>query len=215
MPGASPRVAEPQRHVVVFDCNVYLDVARLLGPPFSWERFEDEVARRREDQSHAAYSLKAIAVCTSGRFCGDEPLEVWTSQHVTETVLYKARESSIPDPATGYCGLGWPAVHVETLSHLVYELAEQTGGGDVGYTFPDGNPPLDQEDGLVMGACRVIAREDPLCNVYCVTRDRGFIAASRDARFPTHTRVLSPRTFVEMVRAARNSSRPLPPPPKC
>lgn len=31
---------EPQLHVVVFDVNVYLDVADRVGPPFTWEKFD-------------------------------------------------------------------------------------------------------------------------------------------------------------------------------
>jgi hypothetical protein len=103
---------ESQRHVVVFDVNVYLDVADLLGPPFTWGKFDANAAGvAKENVPHPddpAYdSLRAIAVCTSGKFAGPETLEVWTNTHIDKTVRAKAQQSAIPDPDTGYRGLGW------------------------------------------------------------------------------------------------------------
>ena len=73
------------RHVVVFDCNIYLDAARIIGAPFSWEAFDRAVARlARLPVPHptdkAFDSLRAMAACTSGRFAGEEVLEVWNQQ---------------------------------------------------------------------------------------------------------------------------------------
>jgi hypothetical protein len=39
--------------VVVFDVNVYLDVARLTGPPFTWEAFK-QVAEHARLHSESA-----------------------------------------------------------------------------------------------------------------------------------------------------------------
>lgn len=58
---------------------------------------------------------------------------------------------------------------------------------------------------MVYGACRVLASEDPLSRVYCITRDKGFIAASVNGGLTNHTKVLHPTTFVQLVRAARAS----------
>ena len=69
--------------------------------------------------------------------------------------------------------------------------------------MPDGNPPLDHEDGMVFGVCRHLAGDDPLCRVYCVTRDRGFLDAAKQRRLSDHTTVLPPATFVALVRRAR------------
>lgn len=201
---------------MIFDCNVYLDAACLLGPPFTWDGFNQKVAScARESFPHplpAVDSLRALALCTSGKFAGNEVLEVWTSQHITETVVYKARQAATPDPMSGFFGLGWSRSDANSLLDLIGDLATMSDGGDVGRQFPDGNPPLDHEDGLVYGACRYLAGQDPLCNVYCVTRDRGFLNAGQDPRFPRHTRVLNPRQFVGLVRAAR-SRLAMPPPP--
>ena len=200
-----------QEHRVVFDCNVYLDAGRVLGSPFSWENLNAEVARSaRLEVPHpsgsAHDSVRALALCTSGRFAGDEPLSVWTSHHIDATVEYKAQESAVPDPITGLHGLGWPEADATALvSDLVLGLTRLSNGGSVGPQFPDSNPPLDHEDGLVYGACRSLAGSDPLGYVYCVTNDGGFRQAAREKRLSGHTRVLSPAQFVQLVRSARNT----------
>ena len=168
----------PQRHVVVFDCNVYLDVAHLLGEPYTRESFNKHAAQLAsaplpaDDPRHD--SLRAIAICTSGRFAGLETVEVWTSDHIDRMVRNKAMHPTTTDPATGFRGLGWNQGHAEALvSDLVY------------------------------GACREIAREDVLCKSYCVTNDKQFLRDFRDGRLRDHTVVLTPARFVALVRAAR------------
>lgn len=202
--------AEPQRHVVVFDCNVYLDVANLLGPPFTWEKFATEAARTAKlalpHRDNRAYdSLRAIAACTSGRFAGNETLEVWTNAHIDKIVRGKAKQSTDPDPETGYRGLGWDSDDAHSLvTDLIHELLSMSSGGTLGDGhYPDGNPPLDYEDGMVYGACRSITAEDPLVQAYCVTGDHGFVKAQHDGRLDGHSRVLSPWKFVALVRTAR------------
>ncbi|MEV4838196.1 hypothetical protein AB0K05_27035 [Nonomuraea sp. NPDC049486] len=200
---------EQQRHVVVFDVNVYLDVASLLGPPFTWDKASAAAASvAREPVPHRsdlAYdSLRAIAACTSGRFAGLEPLEVWTNAHIDKMVRSKAQQPVLPDPQTGYRGLGWGRNDAQTLvTELIGGLTAQSLGGTLGDTSPDGNPPLDHEDGLVYGACKWLAGDDPLCAVYCVTRDKGFIAAHSNGSLNKHSYVLAPTRFLLLLRAAR------------
>ena len=95
---------------------------------------------------------------------------------------------------------------------MIHGLAERSGGGTLGALFPHGNPPLDHEDGMVYGACRALSGDDPLANVYCVTRDRGFLEAYRDGLIGRYGRVITPSTFVSLVRVARfhHSMRRLP-----
>lgn len=195
--------------MVVFDCNVYLDVARLLGHPFSWGAFSQVIAKTARElvphPSNRAYdSLRAVAMCQSGRLAGDEGLEVWTNAHIGATVRYKAQQSTIPDPDTGYRGLGWSGADAQVLvDELIGGLTADSNGGTLGATFPDSNPPLDYEDGMVYGACKRLTAEDLLCKVYCVTRDRQFIKERQDGRLDGHSRVLSPSAFVVAVRTAR------------
>lgn len=204
------RHSEPQRHVLVLDCNVFLDVARVLGPPFAWAKFDREVARiARHPVPHPddpqLDSLRVVAMCTSGRFAGDEPVEVWTNSHIERIVLGKAMQSTTPDPVTGYRGLGWSREDAETLvSVLIEELTTWSNGGTLGAShMPDGTPPLDHEDGMVYGACRSLSGQDPLARVYCVTRDRSFIDDFRQGRLGDHTTVLPPAKLVMLMRAAR------------
>ena len=207
MPGGT---GEGRRHLAVLDCNIYLDAARLVGPPFSWPRFDAEVARTvREPLPHPtdrAYdSLRAIAGCTSGRFAGHESLEVWTNSHIDKIVRGKAMQPSTPgtNPNQG-SGLGWTRDDADALvQELVHGLMARSSGGTMGEHYPHGNPPLDHEDGMVFGACKELVSEDPLASVYCVTRDKGFLDASASGQLGTHVVVLSPAKFVALLRAAR------------
>lgn len=197
-----------QRHVVIFDCNVYLDVARTLGEPYTLQDFNKRAAQVGSDvvphPNPHNDSLRAIAACTSGRFAGAETLEVWTSDHIDRMVRNKAMHPTTEDPASGFRGLGWSQANAEDLvDDLVYGVVNASGGGTIGQTFPDGNPPLDHEDGLVYGACREVMRADALCRIYCVTNDQPFLADYRAGRLPGHAIVLAPAQFLGLVRAAR------------
>jgi hypothetical protein len=202
-----PAVAA-QRHVAIFDCNVYLDVAETLGQPYTLAAFNKRAAQvGRDAVPHGDSkndSLRALAVCTSGRFAGAETLEVWTSDHIDRMVRNKATHPTSRDPATGFRGLGWSQSNADALvSDLVYGVVRASGGGTIGHAFPDGSPPLDHEDGLVYGACREVMRADALCRTYCVTNDRPFLADYRAGRLPGHTIVLAPAQFLALVRSAR------------
>lgn len=207
---------EIQRHLVVFDCNIYLDAAALLDQPFSWAKFDAAAARLAKaalpHPSNAANdSLRALAACTSGRFAGDEVLEVWTSSHIDKIVRDKAQQPNTDDPAVEHRGLGWNRADADALvNDLIYGLAERSGGGTIGERaadgrplVPDGNPPLDHEDGMVFGTCRFLAGDDPLAHVYCITRDRGFLRAYREGRLNPHSKVIPPAMFVALTREAR------------
>jgi hypothetical protein len=194
---------------VIFDCNVWLDVARVVGEPFSWDAFDREVARLARDPlphpDSMKDSLRAIAVCTSGRLAGSERIEVWTSDHIVDTVEYKAVQSLTPD-AEGFCGLGWNGeASSDLVEGLIGSLVDTTGGGWIGSVGTDGHPPLDHEDGRVLKACREVVNDDPLARVYCVTNDGGFLRAYAEGRLGNHTVVLSPARFVQLVRTARHT----------
>jgi hypothetical protein len=134
---------EAQRHVVVFDCNVYLDVACLLGEPFSWEKFDTAAARAVKTPvphplDSSVDSVRAIAACTSGLFAGDETVEVWTNAHIDKIVRGKAVQSPIADQDTGYRGLGWSAAGGSALvTDLILGIAQRSNGGTLGDHYPD------------------------------------------------------------------------------
>lgn len=195
----------------MLDINVYLDVANYLGPPFTWEGLSAAAAQTRGQPvpcaDYRVDSLRLIAMCTSGRFAGDESVEVWTNTHIERLVRRKAMHPVTPNPGSEHRGLGWSAEHAQSLiDELIEGLLMKSNGGSLGGVnqYPDGNPPLDHEDGMVFGACRTLAGDDLLSRVYCVTRDGGFLDAYRAGRLVNHTRVLTPAQMVALMRAARS-----------
>jgi hypothetical protein len=202
---------EPTRHVVVLDVNIYLEVGALLGPPFSWEKFDERVAQsgplRKSGERQELDSLRLVAACTSGKFAGDDPLEVFTNSHIDRLVRRKAMDPAVPVAVAGSRrrGLGWSADNAQSLvDDLVYGLVEMSNGGTLGDTpATDGRPILDHDDGMVYGACRFLAGQDPLCNVYCITRDNQFLEAYRSGELSRHSRVLTPAAMTELIRKAR------------
>ncbi|MBW0275013.1 hypothetical protein ATM97_27820 [Nocardia sp. MH4] len=197
----------PQRHIVVFDCNVYLDVAALVGPPFSWDEFDEVVARLTKNSSPTVMvdraprngrvypdSIRALALCTSGNFAGLETMHVGVNDSIQTLVFRKAMQD-----------LGWSRADAATLlSEMIGGLVDWSDGFTIIDNYPDSNPPLDHEDGMVFGACRKLASDDPLSRVYCVTRDIDFLDYHRMGQLQNHTIVLPPPQFVSLVRAARN-----------
>lgn len=199
------------RHLVVFDVNVYLDVASLVGSPFSWEAFDALAASAGSatvphPDNQAYDSLRAIAACLSGTFAGTETVEVCTNDHIENMVHAKAQHPIQPAPGSDHRGLGWTRADAGSLlKRLVWDTVDRSNGQCVPSYTPDGHPPLDHEDGMVYGACKYIAGDDPLATVYCVTHDGGFLTAAKEGRLSGHTKVLPPWKFVALVRAARAS----------
>ncbi len=211
--------------VVVFDVNIYLDVARLLGAPFSWDRYQAFLRDNRSayvpnGSSSAIDSAFAISHSLSGEFSGGVGLQVWTSNHIDNLVMTKAgqpsREELEARAAFGQsvrdedCGLGWTSEASELLVHdLVYTVVyDETDGGSVGdITFPIGNPPLDHEDGKVFATARMAGCEvaGEQCVTYCVTRDHGF--RHPKTPLPRTVTVLYPHEWIALLRKARYTAR--------
>lgn len=202
--------AQTELHVVVFDVNVYLDVARLLGPPFTWDKFEAASAAH-----HAAPvpcvddprvdSLRAIATCRSGYLAGrDDILEVWTSEHIDDLVRYKAIQPTDGSTAEDR-GLGWsPDDADELVTGLVHGLVfDDSRGGQVeGIRIPSGTPPLSHEDGMVFAASLKAYPDEVAVARYCVTRDVEFRECLPD--LPGEVDVLYPYEWLLYVRSARS-----------
>lgn len=197
-----PDPAPPAVHVVTFDVNVYLDVAELLGPPFTWEKFNDAAAAHANSPlphpNPAVDSLRALAVTTTGRFAGPIPLEVWSGDHIDGLTYEKAiqpRAAATPEER----GLGWTPEDAEGLvQDLIWGLVDRSGGGLCEMPrIPYGNPPLSHEDGMVY---RTAADSgDEPCDRFCITNDRLF----READLPGPITVLYPAQWVELVRSSR------------
>jgi hypothetical protein len=138
------------RNVVVLDCNIYLDAARLFDEPFAWTEVQTVPAdlahgKILHPRNPALDSLPAMNYARFGKF-GASELEVRTSSHIDKTVRNMAERAAIPDPPGNYSGLGWSAQAAQ---------------------------------------------------VYCVMRDRGFLAAYEKGMLDGHSRVMSPGKFTE------------------
>ena len=198
---------QPDTHVVVFDINIYLDVAALLGPPFTWAKFHDAATKHSDDplphrDDPRIDSLRALALCLSKRYAGHEPLEVWTSAHIDRLVVRKAGQPddrSLPDEDRG---LGWTATEAEDLQDdliagLVYDL---TSGGTVGEVgIAEGSPPLSNEDGRVLRTAVEVDTDHAVR--YCITQDRKFRRCG--PQLLVNVQVLNAHEWVELVRKSR------------
>lgn len=204
---------EPQRHVVVFDCNVYVDAARSFPPPVSWASIADAVVHHAKPEFKPRLplrqvdSLKALAITTSGWFRPGEPLEIWIGHHIVDTVDHILQMSTKPD-SLGRYGLGWRQADATAfVEDIMLHRMRLTGGTHVGDPSAEAAPPLDHEDGKVFGICREVTRRDPTITCYCVTNDqRTFIKHARQGSLGKHTKVITPSQFVALVQAARMPS---------
>ncbi len=197
-----------ETHAVVFDVNVYLDVADLIGEPFNWDAFNRLAIAHANDPLPSADgrvdSLRSIALCVSGRFAGLEPLEVWTSAHVDQLVVLKASQPDDARLPPEKRGLGWSSGSADCLlEDLVYDLVfDKTGGGSIGDGVPSrGSPPLSHEDGVVFSTAAT-AGEGPGLVRYCVTSDRAFRRAS--PQLDSDVLLLYPHEWVDLVRRSRS-----------
>lgn len=92
-------------------------------------------------------------------------------------------------------------------------IAECSGGGYLEkFVGAVDVPPLDHEDGTVYAACRHLEGQNPLDQVFCVTRDKGFLRAYAEERLSGTVRVVTPAAMLQAIRGAR--LRVVPPPPK-
>ncbi|GIF23849.1 hypothetical protein BJ973_004460 [Actinoplanes tereljensis] len=206
---AQLKEAEPDLHTVVFDVNILLDVAELLGPPFSWDKFRDTAARHSmkpvpNRADNRIDSLRAVALTTTGRLAGPEPLEVWTSDHIDKLLVHKATQPRGGATAETR-GLGWSAADADGLLHdFLYDLVyDMTGGARIEIQAVDGHPPLDHEDACVFTTALAAADDAaPPSIKYCVTRDRAFRTA---ASLNPNVLVLYPHEFITLVRRSRNA----------
>lgn len=118
----------------MLDVNVYLEVAELLGPPFTWAAFDAAAARATSEpfpctSNPRIDSLRVVSMCTSGRFAGDDSVEVWTSAHIDKLVRSKASQPVVPTPGSNKRGLGWSEADAQSLVvDLVEGLTRRSAG---------------------------------------------------------------------------------------
>ncbi|GAA3736337.1 hypothetical protein GCM10022239_10280 [Leifsonia bigeumensis] len=216
-PSDSDRLSR-DRILVVLDVNIYLDVARIVGAPFTWEKFDAAVRVALEspipNPTDAGYdSILAIATTRKGVHPSGARLEVWTSEHIDRLVALKAAQPpDARDPRDR--GLGWPAHYARELVEILINdvVVEYSNGDTIGVVaIPYGNPPLDHEDGCVFATARDSGWSGIYYERYCITRDVQF----RTAALPGQIDVLHPHEWViryrNESRAASIATMPKPP----
>lgn len=190
--------------VVVLDVNVFIDVAELLGAPFTWEKFEAKAAEVKSlpvpyVADERIDCLRAISYCRQAEVIPGEPLEVWTSKHIDDLVAHKAEQPTTANRPEDR-GLGWSrADALELTERLVRDLVEETYGDTVkeiqGHIW---TRPLSHEDGCVYKTAYQ-AGDDELSPRICVTRDGPF----RQANLGPRVTLYHPDEFILYLRDAR------------
>lgn len=177
----------PQPHIVTLDVNIYLTVARKLGPGFTDEQFMSCVS----DAGQHDTDVFALFQGLMEPYPDGGLIEVWTGQHIVETALYKA-ELPLNGPTAEKSGFGWTEEQSQSIANLILGVQTLTHGG---FVIKDGtylHPPMDYEDGCVMQCAKTAHSSLNLCHRYCITNDYGMIDAARGS---TQVKVMSPKTW--------------------
>lgn len=193
--------------IIVFDANVFLDAARALGEPFSWNGVQDLVAREQSSRfphrERVVNSVRALALGASGRMTPSVCAQVWTSDHIDGLVRHKASQPDDPTLDERQRGLGWSWTNADALvTDLIWHVVHASGGDTLGRVLiPRDAPPLEHEDGLVYATARDAFDGDTTCDRLVVTSDQAFYEhASQSTAYP---RAVTPAQYVELVRYMR------------
>lgn len=194
--------------VVVFDVNIYVDIAGLVASPFNWADFTSVAGQVMNHPAphneNAAYdSLRAVAMSATGQVGTGEALEVWTSEHIDKLTISKVRSEVVDRTGAPWSEEHAVNFHDELVNTLVFDL---TRGGSVGRILdPADSPPLDHEDGCVMRTA-IAAGAVVESRRYCVTRDGPFRTAFLEEQLEPSVEVLYPSEWIEILRRARRPS---------
>lgn len=138
-----------------------------------------------------------------------------TSRHILDTVIHKAAQ---PPWGTYHeqRGLGLSRNTAHAIAALVEGLSKDSFGRVIepNEQIAEKTPPLDHEDGMVYGLCRLLSGMDSRFHVWCVTFDHDFIDHAKTFERAHCIRVVPPGEFVshhqkQMVAAMRSASRAL------
>jgi hypothetical protein len=199
--------AEPTRGLVVFDVNIYLDVAQHLGPGASWEDFlcaaaESAVVQAVRPNTRID-SLLALAISKNGSYGKDQLLEIWSGKHLDDATYLKLVQ---PEDAVGAdfrsedVGFGWSHSEADAFMGDIFDPFWEKTGGYVSRALSYESPPLDHEDGCVYATARDAGAEKIYYERYCVTRDKEF----RNADLRGDITVLHPHEWVTHMRQKMN-----------
>lgn len=186
--------------ILVPDVNVWLTVARNLGP-FTLEQVRARIGQaNHHGPSFDVFDL--FATVAREQLEGDS-IRIWSGDHIEETALYKAiqpDDSSLPAERRG---LGWTPAEAECIAELIEAMVDFTGGGFCNRVGTYGHPPLDYEDGRVLQTARMADYGNALCERVCVTYDRDFILHRKDDPL---VRVMSPDSWCSEYASYRRKA---------
>lgn len=188
-------MSDPQPYIVTPDVNVYLTVAKILGPGFTDDDF---ISRVRAADEHGL-DVFSLFRCLLRSHPDGGRIEVWTGQHIVETALYKVGlppRQETPEKS----GFGWTEYQSQSIANLIVGITTYTHGGFARDEGTYMNPPMDYEDGCVMQCAKNAHQTLNLCQRYCITYDLGMIEAARNSRL---VKVVSPRTWCSTLQIAK------------
>lgn len=199
-------------HVAVFDVNVYLDAARLVGTPFTWAKFE-AAAKTYASSYIPSYdaagrdSLVALWMAFGGNFVPGDPLEVWSSDHIENLIFLKASQPDNPQLHAHDRGMGWSWTDANAILSELHDRLVPASSSIV-VRNPAGPITLGRDDGLVLATA--VDAGHHLNVKYCVTKDKEF----RQIGDPRgRVLVLYPHEFVQLIRKSRQALQPPGPKP--
>ncbi len=166
--------------VVVPDVNIFLNIARHVGRPWDIGEFGEVAAplRKPSTQKSGIFdSVRCIDWCMTKLSPHSLRIAISTADHILNTVFYKATQPLHSVEHNGQ-GLGWSKADAEKIIDFIQDIVKFTSGANLGFVPPRGNPPLDHEDGSVLGAARAAIQATSVANGYIVTCDNDFISAA-------------------------------------
>lgn len=192
--------AAPLPLLVVLDVNIYLTVARELGPNFSQTTLTERITQAPPVSTSSGVFPMLQTLMHS--YPDGAPIEIHSGRHIIDTALYKAEQPKFgrtPEDA----GLGWDRNDIGCIAQTISNLVKTTGGQILSKSGTFMAPPLDYEDGCVM-KCALDARGGgALFRRYCITYDRQMTFKMAQCHQVT---VCSPENWCIRVRAARASA---------
>ncbi len=185
----------PKVHHVLFDCNVFIMLFNHFGPNLHWPDVVG-LAAEPEVKGSLPSNIRDIITCMSFVKSGRRPdgsrVRVWGSGHVQDTVVYKMRHSG--DNVWAERDRGASQLIMDSFYDF---FGQELFAGVVGTSEhgAERNPPLDHEDGMVYGACRTIAGQNPVDVVWLITFDRSFIREAERFK-PKMVNVCKPGEYI-------------------
>ncbi len=189
-------MGEAKPIAVVFDHNIYLDIARLVDEPYNEMKMRSAVMGHRPDPDNPSQLLDAAAavlLASKGILSGRQRMQIWSSEWIERGVENAAKRSVADD------GLGWQTASAASLrQELITNFAViKTNGNSLSVVKDISYPNLSDDDASVFHTARQALA---LCSKsYCVTSDRRFRLNAPNLGVG----MLAPAQFVAMIKSAR------------